>query len=430
MAIIIAPRIIQDAVERFFASHFQNAPQREHFANYLTGLIISENKTVSGMSNEMPNASDQSCLNRFMKEVEWDAHAVNMARINLLQQFEDTQFHPRGIIAIDDVLLDKSGDRIPDSGTFWDHSEQRYKHAQDMIIVHYVNPFSKKHYPLEFKRFKKEEQCEWTGEEFKKMTALCIELIDWCHENNVLGNFTFDSFYTCAEIQNHIHGLKNEDGTERGYVGDLKFNRKIEFKGKSMKIEEFAHTIPSEDRKPVTVDGVKQWYLSVCVKMPKMEHKVRVVILWKHKNDAEPRKIIVTNKIHWNAERIIETYRGRWTGTETPYFSNTDRDGKQNLGLGDCQLRNSEGQTRHTYCVFLAYSLLVQKLDNTSVSEWASVKLTTIGECCRALLRDSIRTMIGWVVEQMQIVTEIGGNAAKRLDSVLNRLRLNSFPLR
>ena len=50
------------------------------------------------------------------------------------------------------------------------------------------------------------------------------------------------------------------------------------------------------------------WYLSVCVKMPNIDHKVRVVILWKYKNDAEPRKILVTNKIHWNAERIIETY--------------------------------------------------------------------------------------------------------------------------
>ena len=146
---------------------------------------------------------------------------------------------------------------------------------------------------------------------------------------------------------------------------------------------EFAHTIGPEDRKPVTVDGMKQWYLSVCVKMPNIGHKVRVVILWRYKNDAEPRKILVTNRIHWNAERIIETYRGRWSCTETIH-----RDGKQELGLGDCQLRGGTGQTRHVYCVFLAYSLLVRELDKTSVSDWAFVKLTTIGESCRALLRD------------------------------------------
>jgi hypothetical protein len=343
-----------------------------------------------------------------------------------LQQFDDTKFHPRGIIAIDDVLIEKSGKFIKDSGTFWDHCDKRYMHAQDLIIVNDVHPTSGKHYPLEFRRFKKEEQCEWTGEEFKKMTELTVELIDWCHERDIPGNFTFDSFYTCALIQNHIHALKNGDGTERGYIGDLKFNRKLTFKGVERQAVEFAHTIPPADRKPVTVDGIKQWYLSVCVKMPNIDHKVRVVILWKYKNDAEPRKIFVTNKIHWNAERIIETYRGRWTGTETQCFNNTYRDGKQELGLKDCQLRNGTGQTRHTYCVFLAYSLLVWQLDKTGVSGWASVRLSTIGESCRALLKESIRSLIGWIVGQM----ERGGNATKRLEAILHRLGLGSIACR
>jgi len=420
MPIIQPPRLVQEALDEFLAPLFANEPQRKHLANYTTGLMIATNKTVAGMTEEMPNASDQSCLNRFLNDVAWDEKEMNQKRIDWLQQFDDMKFHPRGVIAIDDVLLEKSGKHIPDSGTFWDHSEDRYIHAQDLIIANYVHPFSKKHYSLDFKRFKKEDQCAWTGEQFKKSTELTIELIDWCHANGVLGTFTFDSFYTCAPIQNHINSLKDSDETERGYVGDLKFNRLLTFKGVQQQASVFAKTIPPGDRKPVTVDGKKQWYLSVCVKMPNIDHKVRVVILWKHKNDAEPRKILVTNKIHWNAERIIETYRCRWTGTETFH-----RDGKQELGLEDCQLRNSTGQTRHTYCVFLAHSLLEQRLDKTSLSGRASAKLQTIGESCRALLRDSIRSLIDWVVEQVEAAMEIGANSKRRMDRVYRRLGLD-----
>ena len=363
MPIITPPTVVQNAMEEFIANFFTNQPQRDHVANYLTGLMICPNKTITGMTSEQPNASDQSCLNppnhqtTQMTEVDWDAQKLNEERIKWLQNFDDMKFHERGIIPLDDVLIESivalvapSGKYIKDSGKFWDHSDNRYMHAQDLIIINYVHPTSRKHYPLEFRRFKKAEQCQWTGEEFKKMTQLSIELIDWCHEQGVLGTFTFDSFYSSTEILNHIDSLKNADGTNRGYVSDLKFNRKVTFKGIEQSVEQFAKTIPPADRKQViTSDGTKQWYLSVCVKMGDVGHKVRVVILWRYKNDVEPRKILVTNRIHWSVclscllaggpERIVEmfacpgsdrrAYRGRWTGTETRCFNNTYRDGKQ-----------------------------------------------------------------------------------------------------
>jgi hypothetical protein len=47
---------------------------------------------------------------------------------------------------------------------------------------------------------------------------------------------------------------------------------------------------------------------------------------------------------------MVLVYRHRWTGTETFH-----RDGKQQLGLGDCQVRSGEGQTCHVYLVSAAY---------------------------------------------------------------------------
>ena len=85
MPIIQPPRLVQEALDEFLAPLFANEPQRKHLANYTTGLMIANNKTVAGMTDEMPNASDQSCLNRFLTEVEWDEKEMNQKRIDWLQ---------------------------------------------------------------------------------------------------------------------------------------------------------------------------------------------------------------------------------------------------------------------------------------------------------------------------------------------------------
>src|ERR1700751_5320868 len=109
-----------------------------------------------------------------------------------------------------------------------------------------------------------------------------------------------------------------------------------------------------------------------------------------------PRKILVTNRVQWEASRIVRVYRHRWTGTETFH-----RDGKQQLGMGDCQLRDGEGQTRHMYLVMLAYSLLMRQLRQGHAYEWAFQKLTTIGEACRAILRETLRKTLTWAIQRV-----------------------------
>ena len=239
---------------------------------------------------------------------------------------------------------------------------------------------SGKHYPLEFRRFRKKETCLAEKTVFKNHTALCIELIDWVLEQDIPGDFTFDSYFTAAEILNHIETKR------RNYVGDLKFNRTVTVDGKDIKASEWAKTqLGPLCRQKTTVDGKIQWYFTKSIRIPGINHTVRIVVLWKQQRDAEPRKILITNRTYWEVHRILKVYRKRWTGTETFH-----RDGKQHLGMGACQLRNSEGQTRHMYLVFLAYSALMRHLKHDRAQEWAHARLTTIGESCRAIFRETL----------------------------------------
>ena len=392
--IIEFPKVVQDALDQY-GDLFANQCQRRHLAEYLTGLFVAQRKTVLGIHDEFAQTTDQSCLNRFMTEVPWDVQTLNQRRLERLQEDPFTRYSDHGVIAIDNTLIDRDGQLIPDAGWFWDHAEERNKIAQDYLFINYVCT-SGKHYPLEFRLFRKQEICEALKQPFRNHTVLCCELIDWVCERNIPGDFTMDCYFTSAEVLNHVHAKTDRFGRPRGYVGDLKTNRNLEWKGRIVKASDLAASIPPEDRKELRQGDRRQWYFTATVRIPDVKHKVRIVILWRYRHDPEPIKILVTNRITWEVTRILQVYRYRWTGTETFH-----RDGKQKLGMGDCQLRDPQGQTRHMYLVMLAYSLLMSELKQGRVKEWALHRLMTIGEACRAMLKETLRTTLSWAIEQI-----------------------------
>ena len=323
--IIEFPTVVQDALDQY-GDLFANQCQRRHLAEYLTGLFVAQRKTVLGIHDEFAQTTDQSCLNRFLTEVPWDVQTLNQRRLERLQENPFTRYSDHGVIAIDNTLIDRDGLLIPDAGWFWDHAEERNKIAQDYLFANYVCT-SGKHYPLEFRLFRKQEICEALNEPFRNHTALCCELIDWVCERNIPGDFTIDCYFTSAEVLNHIHAKTDRFGWPRGYVGDLKTNRNLEWQGRIIKASDLAASIPPEDRKELRQGDRRQWYFTATVRIPDVKHKVRIVILWRYRHDPEPIKILVTNRITWEVTRILQVYRYRWTGTETFH-----RDGKQQSG--------------------------------------------------------------------------------------------------
>lgn len=387
-AIVALPQLVEELLVQF-GDVFPNEPSRQHFAEYLTGLLIAERKTVNGMTQEFAATTDQSCLNRWLTEAPWDVERLNQQRLDWLQDDPTTRYRKDGVIAIDNTLIDHDGTLIEDVGYFWDHADKRHLIAHDYIISNYVHP-SGKHYPINLRRFRKRETCAETGTPFKDHTALCIELLDAVIAADIPGDFTFDSYFTHAAILNHIHGY------ERGYVGDLKANRKIQVDGQEQKASDWiANALLPACRKPITVGNRTQWSFTKTIRIPTVDHPVRIVVLWDAERAAKPRKILITNRTYWETHRVLKTYRKRWTGTETFH-----RDGKQHLGMGDCQLRSGLGQTRHMHLVLLAYTALMRQLRHDRAQEWAQTRLTTIGEACRVILRETLAKTLQWVVDR------------------------------
>ena len=220
--IVAFPTIVEQAVLQF-GDIFANEPERRHFAEYLTGLLVAAKKNVSGINAEFAETTDQSCLNRWITEVAWDAEELNRQRLAWLPENPQTRYAPGGVIPIDNTLVDHDGKLIEGVGWYWDHAGQRDKIAHDYLIANYVCP-SGQHYALEFRRFRKREACEAKHAElearpgefagaspeeqrlatFKTHTILCNELVDWVVAENIPGTFAFDSYFTNAPICNHI----------------------------------------------------------------------------------------------------------------------------------------------------------------------------------------------------------------------------------
>ena len=135
--IVSYPQVVEEAL-REFGDLLPNEPQRQHFAEYLTGLFVADRKNVSGINREFAQTTDQSCLNRFLTDADWDVGRVNERRLHLLQQEPSTRYGDQGVIPIDNTLIDRDGKLIPDAGWYWDHAEQRNKIAQDYLFINYV----------------------------------------------------------------------------------------------------------------------------------------------------------------------------------------------------------------------------------------------------------------------------------------------------
>ncbi len=198
--IVDFPTIVQEALTAF-GSVFDTEAARRHFAEYLTGLIVAENKTVSGINREFALTTDQSCLNRWLTEVAWDVTALHDRRLAWLQQAPQTRDSGRGGIAIDNTLVTHAGKLIEDVGWLWDHADQRHGMAHDYIISNYVCP-SGAHSPIEWRRFQKREA--GAAGKFKDHTILCMDLIDDAITRAMRGDFTFESYLTSAKGLNHI----------------------------------------------------------------------------------------------------------------------------------------------------------------------------------------------------------------------------------
>jgi hypothetical protein len=111
-----------------------SAQELVQFQRYLSGLIVSENKTVNGINRIFVfDSRHQSSLNRLLKASPFSEEALNRQRIALLNSLEGTRLKPKVVLSVDDTLLTHYGQHFDGIAYLYDPAEKRYTWAHNLV---------------------------------------------------------------------------------------------------------------------------------------------------------------------------------------------------------------------------------------------------------------------------------------------------------
>lgn len=431
----VAP-LVKEHSERF-RKVFANSKQFRHFENYLTGLIVLENKSMANIARCILDSADKTNISRYLSEAPWRSERLNDERVSYMQS--QTVAHQRpaseSVLAIDDTLCEHVGTLFDYVDNHYNHSNGQHPLAHNLVTSHYVSgavrypvdaslyrryeeftnweTFVEKHFPVtEIPKQKKERAAfhkrvdehlltdpafRELDEAFKTKITIAGELAEKAVERKLLFDWVlFDGWYLAPDFLAVLKRL-NKD-----WVSILKQNRNLEtnsfqlrdkngkplvFDRSQIKVSELVPLIPHNAYQPITIDGRIYYTFTLTVRIPSIG-KVRIVVSFDNPDLQGHYVVLVTNRTDCNAKRIISTYLLRWP-VETFY-----QDGKQLLGLDEYCMRTAQAFQKHWSLVFVAYSLLHLDCLQPSLTKQQRSPYKSIGEATRQQTQSLIQDLI------------------------------------
>jgi hypothetical protein len=395
------PAIVQHYAP-FFASVF--SPEAlQQFQRYVSGLIVSENKTVDGINRLFVlDVRNQSSLNRLLTASPFSVGALNQARLTLLQGLPGTQMKAKGVLSLDDTLLAHYGKQFDNIAYLYDSAQKCYVWAHNLVNLHYSD--DQTDYPVAFRLWEpadletlatgliaagvtiRQSKNSLKDSEPKKWRQYLLGL--WRRHQHkpevqklyqsklllaqqILSDFcttrpydtfpvTFDNWYTQPAFCRFL-----DKTLKVPYVGTLAGDDLVVLQQVQQKLDAFDahlqqehHQALKDGARPIfhqlsiPYKGAQETYYSSC----KTHHihnfgKQRLVINHRKADLSDAAAYFICNKLQWQAGGITRIRRHRWP-VEVYH-----EEGKAD-GLDQYQVRDFEAISRHIALVAVTYSLL------------------------------------------------------------------------
>jgi hypothetical protein len=391
---------------RHYAPYFEKVFSADafiEFERYISGLIVSENKTVDGINRLFVNESrNQSSLNRLLTQSPFSLEDLNHVRLTLLDSLPGTQLKRNGVLSVDDTFLVHFGQHFDQIAHLVDPTSGNYVWAHDLVNLHYSDDDTD--YPARFQLWKPTDvaaleqglmaagiplkaskqalkteaphkwrnylQGVWRRHQDQPAVAALYQsklliaeqlLQDWVAAHPQLNlPVTFDNWYTqpgfCRYLDRTLH---------LAYVGTLADNDHLLLKRGDQRLDEFAEHLKQEHLasvprggspifKPITIryKGEKERYYSYwAIHRLRGFGRKRLVINHREADLSDSPVFILANRLSWQAPGITRIRRHRWP------VDVYHEEGKAE-GLDRYQVRDFQAIERHIGLVAVVYSLL------------------------------------------------------------------------
>jgi DDE superfamily endonuclease len=260
-----------------FDEVFNHPAQEKHFAEYLTGLIASGNRTIAGIHQRLISDTDYDSLHHFMSESPWTADDLKNKRFEWIKDNLPSAKEKPTVIAIDSTFLHHTGENIHGVYWYWDYAKKQFCLAQRLVLSTFVSP--SKLIPLGHQLYHRgflpeqklyleatmpasdAPEAAWTEyndlvekykencKDHKTQLQIAAELVDECEAAGFkIDAYVLDGAFLDKVLMNHISGYK------KAWVCRLAKSRLLKLdKDTFISVADFAKSLPKEDYTPVRV---------------------------------------------------------------------------------------------------------------------------------------------------------------------------------
>jgi hypothetical protein len=230
---------------------------------------------------------------------------------------------------------------------------------------------------------------------YKKRTEIVVEMVAEVEEEGKFpqADYAFDSGVLTLELTR----LMESKG--KHWVSEVESSRHILWKEEWRRIDEGAAELRQthpESFRPVHVrcrngDRKEFWTFTKTVRLKRYGRK-RIAMVHERADLTDTPRFLVSDALHWESGRMIETWSFRWAAEVFHEFS------KQGTGLEAAQVRNEEAVKRHLRLRCLAQSILQRAPTIASTSDqFAFAKgEITFGQRCHAITREVFHSLISF----------------------------------